>query len=85
MNSDIFPIVDDLTERHKRYLLERHRERLATKPQLKSNIQRLRRLAAVLDPADTARYRNAYMRRGSRFAYLVTIKGLESTDDLVNV
>lgn len=64
---DLLPILKALPRRHAKYLIEKYAEKLVTKPKLKTDAQRLARLAQVLDPGELAKYRHAYMRRRPRF------------------
>lgn len=67
---DLYPVLKALTTKHQRYLIATNAERLVTKPKLKNNDQRLRRLAVVLGPNGVAPYRDAYLHRASRFVTL---------------
>lgn len=85
MPNDLLPILQALTRKHQKYLITKYAERLVTKPKLKNNDERLKRLAEVLGADIVGPYRHAYMHRASRFVALfepasgaVTVRSIEA-------
>jgi len=67
LSDDAVDVVFALSRKHRKFLIEQYSKQLITKPKLKSDEQRLLRLAEIMGRNLVDRYRRAYLLRRSSF------------------